>query len=97
MRLQIADLAEAIRALTESLSNEVNTECRWLPMDSAPKDGTEILGWSEGWLRHYVFWYDNVVGRWEWDKDDDVHVPSWWMPLPGPPGPRSLNVQEERV
>jgi hypothetical protein len=77
----------------------VSEECRWLPMDSAPKDGTEILGWVEGWQRErpYIFWYDNVTGRWEWDKDDTVDVPSLWMPLPGPPGPRSLNVQEEWV
>jgi hypothetical protein len=54
--------------------SEGNRECRWLPMDSAPKDGTEILGWSEGWERPYIFWYQ--YGGWEWDKDDTVLVPS---------------------
>jgi hypothetical protein len=63
----------------------VSEECRWLPMDSAPKDGTMILGWVKEWYgeRPYIFWYQ--YGGWEWDKDDTVLVPSWWMPLPGPP------------
>jgi hypothetical protein len=71
----------------------VSEECRWLPMDSAPKDGTMILGWVKEWYgeRPYIFWYQ--YGGGEWDKDDTVLVPSWWMPLPGPPGPRSLNVE----
>jgi hypothetical protein len=65
----------------------VSKECRWLPMDSAPMDGTEILGWVDEWdgSRPYIFWYDDALGRWEWDKDDDVCVPSWWTPLPSPP------------
>ena len=62
----------------------------WRSMDSAPRDGTDILLW----LRHPFS--EVVIRRWSdefdcWLCPDDNHqtgcrVPTAWMPLPPPPG-----------
>lgn len=61
---------------------------QWQPIETAPKDGTEILTIrSNGYIRN-AKWYDNPFGR----KDtviDDADGKWWsvthWMPLPSPP------------
>ena len=60
----------------------------WQPIETAPKDGTEILTIrSNGYIRN-ARWYDNPFGR----KDTviDCADGKWWsvthwMPLPVPP------------
>ncbi len=59
----------------------------WQTIETAPKDGTEILGaFFEGkrWFRENIEWDDEfecwVVG---WDRE--TINPSHWMPLPPPP------------
>lgn len=69
----------------------------WLPIESAPKDGTEIDVWRTepphpGGMRFInVSWRD---GSWKWyyDRDQefiDLHDGDWvvthWMPSPPPP------------
>ena len=61
---------------------------QWQPIETSPKDGTEILTIrSNGYIRN-AKWYDNPFGR----KDtviDDADGKWWsvthWMPLPSPP------------
>jgi hypothetical protein len=64
----------------------------WLPIETAPRDGTEILAISEdGVIRvcsAKMFWKD----RWEVFRDDKHSpghtwsiIPTHWMPLPAPP------------
>lgn len=55
----------------------------WRSIDTAPKDGTSILGSNGKWL-HVIYWSDG------WDEF--VIAPqllarnaSHWMPLPAPP------------
>jgi hypothetical protein len=60
----------------------------WQPIETAPRDGTEILTVrSNGYIQN-AKWYDNPFGR----KDtviDDADGKWWpvthWMPLPPPP------------
>ena len=65
----------------------------WLDIESAPKDGTEILGWSN---RDYVlcWWVTGKDGEgwvlgWETASGYDVGwnftTPIFWQPLPKPP------------
>ena len=64
----------------------------WQTIETAPKDGTPILGW-DGTQITSIFWDDpsyGLNGLWrvscpgEW-ADDDSFFPSHWMPLPEPP------------
>ena len=65
----------------------------WQPIKTAPKNGDQILLWSEMWADTYGM----VIGVWrgkrdgwccaefitgDWDKEDQ---PTHWMPLPDPP------------
>lgn len=58
----------------------------WQPIDTAPKDGTELLLWlGELVVGTFVTGsddYDMATG-W-WSNGERVH-PSHWMPLPAPP------------
>lgn len=61
----------------------------WESMDSAPKDGTRILGWDES-NRGYpaecevVWWVGRHGEDWRGIGDCDPH-PTKWRPLPPPP------------
>lgn len=72
----------------------------WLPIESAPKDGTSILGWivhpgddysAEPFQRPSImYWDDMVPGEYghpaQWEKQW-IGSPTHWMPLPNPPAP----------
>jgi len=60
----------------------------WQPIETAPKDGTDILGWHEiAGTSQTCF----SKGEWvcpDWDEDRYIHCtwsPTHWMPLPTPP------------
>lgn len=61
----------------------------WQPMETAPKDGTEILVIRAGTKRFRIVfhgdcgWYDGFGGQ--WDTNRFTH----WMPLPTPPEVKS--------
>ncbi len=55
-------------------------------MESAPRDGREILALVEGRLPMVVFWSDWLAGHWQplgqsWREA----APMLWAPLPPPP------------
>lgn len=58
----------------------------WQPIETAPKDGTYILGYGEHDHRgHYIdaihWWHD----RWTIEWMSGFQRPTHWMPLPAPP------------
>ena len=58
----------------------------WQTIDSAPKDGTHILGvWCHSRTGIYaVTWFSD--GSWhEWDDSIELSEPTHWMPLPEGP------------
>lgn len=66
----------------------VPDEHGWLPIETAPKDGTVIMLWIN---------YGHQLGFWNgrsWDDRDffdNLGDPSHWQPLPLPPvSPRSV-------
>ncbi len=63
----------------------------WQPIETAPKDGTEILAARQP--RQFDWWIMDVVsyawedenGHW-WQHDGNrAWQPTHWMPLPSPP------------
>ncbi len=66
----------------------------WQPIETAPRDGTRILGYSPSkdatvcetwWVEDYLQdeWGVYIGG---WDDDWDLNrKPTHWMPLPEPP------------
>jgi hypothetical protein len=52
---------------------------RWQPIETAPKDGTDILVWEGGSVG--TVWFSQVFGEWLGPYPDFTH----WMPLPDPP------------
>ncbi|MGZ8258585.1 MAG: DUF551 domain-containing protein [Methylotenera sp.] len=60
---------------------------KWQSIDTAPKDGTEILICS-GIIYDVGICYwrdDNVMTGWTWGCEKAFNNPSHWMPLPSPP------------
>lgn len=63
----------------------------WLPIESAPKDGTEILASTKNGVEYIACWFD-VCGWFNpaiYETDDTAQElyrdPVAWMPLPTPP------------
>ena len=72
----------------------------WQPIDTAPKDGTPILGW-DGEHIAICYWYQyklqslfrsrRVSGGWYlsttggMQEDSGSWLPTHWQPLPAPP------------
>jgi len=70
----------------------------WKPIETAPKDGTNILGFANGEITtvSWFSWkldpadYNDKNGHWTLcvsgpNADDGEWWPSHWMPLPKPP------------
>lgn len=49
----------------------------WQPIETAPKDGSMVLGWYKGWNNPIVIWWYTGAGRW-----NTAMQPTHWMPLP---------------
>ena len=64
----------------------------WQPIETAPKDGTEILVWNEVSGPYRTAYQDRIneyEGRWPMGFCGRIGVwfpsPTHWMPLPKPP------------
>lgn len=58
----------------------------WQPIETAPKDGTEVLIWVElhGFMRRAVSHYAGQYADWVIPGIAGLN-PTHWMPLPEPP------------
>lgn len=82
--------AEVIAALVSALKELGVTVHQWMPIDSAPKDGTVVLGfWMSTEDIHQIMpiCYDDYTGWYAVDffssSDGGPKVyPTHWMPLP---------------
>ena len=79
--------------------DKVRAVAMWLPIETAPKDGTDILAallfrdgcdggiltirWHDGWGQWVMS--GCIVGIQNNAKDDENADPTHWMPLPAPP------------
>jgi hypothetical protein len=75
------------------MNEEIKTEkpeaqSGWQPMESAPKDGTQVIVWDGGQVvaAHFdsSMWGNGWV-EWCYRSDADPVTPKLWMPLPCPP------------
>ena len=58
----------------------------WCPMETAPKDGTPVLGWFVRGLRPRVTWFEPIRERvWLFHGPWASEQPTHWQPLPSPP------------
>lgn len=85
-KAQIPALIASLRAANERV-RELEVEREWLPIETAPKDGTHILLWQRSQENQiYEGWYA-CLALWEgWqDSWDSEPEPTHWQPLPKPP------------
>jgi hypothetical protein len=85
-----------IAALTRPAAPGDGLAGAWLPIESAPRDGTCIIVGIAGLPRSVgeAYWWQNEQGRggWQcWDGENHRRTvymadPTHWMPLPAPPG-----------
>lgn len=87
-RYQTLFLYDARAALTAALA------AMWRPIESAPKDGSEFLGFGGGVEGIQTVRWDDRVGCWDtetasledWDNQAEGYSrPTHFMPLPSPP------------
>jgi len=67
-------------------ADEIERLTQWQPIETAPKDGKEILVWCP------VVGYA-VVRAWN-GSGERLSEPTHWMPLPGPPNTNKENCYE---
>jgi hypothetical protein len=91
----VEDLAEDI---AQALLAERQSD-RWLPIETAPKDGSDIIVYNpsgEGIVGEAYYSNDNGRGGWWWagtyegeHMEEPMHIrnawPTHWQPLPAPP------------
>ena len=62
----------------------------WKPIETAPKDGTVVIGWAAGWRSVQAISLERTnCGGEEWfnTKDGFTYVePTHWVDEPTPPG-----------
>lgn len=54
----------------------------WQPIESAPKDKTQILVWDNACI---IAYYETALDGWRDAQEMFPLEPTHWMPLPEPP------------
>lgn len=62
----------------------------WLPIETAPKDGAQLLAYDKTNGYYNCWWHKNGYGEEYWmDEADTEPNPTHWRPLPASPGASS--------
>ena len=88
-----ADYVEALAKLCALAVAKEREECAWQPIETAPKDGTNVLLINRKGNQAAGLWMNSLLGvgwylRGGNQPDtffNDHHGPTHWMPLPPPP------------
>jgi hypothetical protein len=60
----------------------------WQPIETAPKDGTIVLGCDgtgDDYQVYEMAWIENVEFMWTDPRFGGIYGPTHWMPRPPPP------------
>jgi hypothetical protein len=76
---QVTQRLHAI-ALKDAHADAIKVIEAWQDIETAPKDGTMVLGWYRGWDNPLVIYWYTGLNRW-----NTTMQPTHWMPLPDPP------------
>ena len=80
------DVAECagFKSITEAIT-KAKTQPKWLPIDSAPKDGIDIWLYDRQWSPDpQIGYWCYRLGSWLSDSGSKLN-PTRWQPLPEPP------------
>lgn len=62
---------------------------KWMPIKTAPKDGTHVLLLDDGWFCIAGYWDQSERGEggqiWKDSQQHEMRFPKYWMPLPKAP------------
>jgi len=65
----------------------------WQPIDSAPKDGTDVLIYHQSRTSDSIIviaqWTDDGMDSYHWCDAVAIYEPTHWQPLPDPPEAKS--------
>lgn len=75
------------KLLKEYRKKPIQKQCNWISVDSAPKDGTDILGYDPDTDTIYKCWWNSTMGDGCWNYDGHQYIPkvTLWQPLPKTP------------
>jgi hypothetical protein len=89
----------AVTAIKQSLASPAqpaHVPLTWQSMESAPKDGAEILLYSLGDVGVCYWRDDEVMTGWTWGAGKSFELPTHWMPIPGMKAAQPAPVQETK-
>lgn len=78
---------EPLPFLTILESNGFEDAMKWRPIETAPKDGTDLLLWC-GWC---ITGFRDENGFWTEDGTQSIQMVTHWIPSPPPPGEEQSN------
>ena len=72
-----------LKALVDAAVLAERKRSAWQPIETAPRDGTQILAIWPGKGTPRIIWFDRA--RWTDDGDHSLIDFTHWQPLPSPP------------